>query len=257
MNCKTFGKRSLVTVLFLVVCCIGCGSSSTVSDDGDDFTVATVAEQQSREGALKLLFTEDVYNTITAESRNNLNCRETNREELGLSDLPNGEWYYTYDNLIAGMAKLEEFASDGADENTNKLEIAAFLANIAQETGGKIPGDPYGSPGCVVFPTPVRLPVMVEGARTSFHGIPTTARLARRWASGWNMLPIPIFLRRTTRSVLLDRYGSGGMRWKVHHSLRIFHTSHQPTTLLSASGRRRSLISLVEGHGLVLASSPT
>ena len=139
-------------VFIIAAPCAGCGSGTpgTVPDNNDDFTVATAEEQQSREDALKLLFTEDVYNTITAESRDNVNCKETNRADLGLSDLPNGQWYYTYDNLIAGMAKLEEFASEGADENTNKLEIAAFLANIAQETGGKMPGDPYGSPGCFI-----------------------------------------------------------------------------------------------------------
>ena len=144
-------SRWFLFIFIIAIPCAGCdsGTAGTVSDD-DDFAVATVEEQQSREAALKLLFTEDMYNTITAESRNNMNCREANRADLGLPDLPNGEWYYTYDNLIAGMAKLEEFASDGADENTNKLEIAAFLANIAQETGGKIPGDPYGSPGCFI-----------------------------------------------------------------------------------------------------------
>ncbi|MFH1481838.1 MAG: chitinase [Pseudomonadota bacterium] len=68
---------------------------------------------------------------------------------MDLSDLPNGQWYYTYDNLIRGMAQLKEFANEG-DENTKKLEIAAFLANIAQETGAKAPGDPYGGPGCFI-----------------------------------------------------------------------------------------------------------
>ncbi|MFH1654896.1 MAG: chitinase [Pseudomonadota bacterium] len=143
MNYVTFEKKCLVVVFAIIICCIGCASS-----DDDDFVVA--ADLQERNDALKLLFTENMYNTITEKSRNNLDCRESNRATLGLSDLPNGEWYYTYDNLIAGMAKMEQFASEG-DDNTNKLEIAAFLANIAQETGTGIDLDPtYGGPGCFI-----------------------------------------------------------------------------------------------------------
>lgn len=147
---KILETRWLILLPLLALCCLGCTSSgTTAADDGDeDFVVTT--NLQGREEALRLLFPEAVYNTITKESRNNTACRESNREALGLSDLPNGEWYYTYDNLIAGMARMEDFASEGADENTNKLEIAAFLANVAQETGGKIPGDPYGSPACFI-----------------------------------------------------------------------------------------------------------
>lgn len=150
MGYKIFEKRGFGVIFILVVCCIcffGCGSSSDTTAEDDDFAVAT--DLQGREEALKLLFTEAMYNTITEKSRNNASCRESNREALGLSELPNGEWYYTYDNIIAGMAKMEDFAGEG-DENTRKLEIAAFLANVAQETGGHVSGDLYGSPGCFI-----------------------------------------------------------------------------------------------------------
>lgn len=142
--------KLLALLVALALSCIACGSSDTAADDGeDDFVVTT--ELEGREAALKLLFTEAMYNTITEKSRNNIACRESNRAELGLSDLPNGQWYYTYDNLIAGMAKMEKFGTESADENTNKLEIAAFLANIAQETGTGVEVDPvYGGPGCFI-----------------------------------------------------------------------------------------------------------
>ncbi len=134
---------SLITASFI----LGCGSSGTTTTPEDNFT--HTSHLQTRIDAIKLLLPESVYNTITEQSRNNAACREANRAALGLSDLPNGQWYYTYDNMIAGMAELEEFASEG-DENTRKLEIASFLANVAQETGGKVTGDPYGSPGCFI-----------------------------------------------------------------------------------------------------------
>lgn len=81
---------------------------------------------------------EAIYNTITEKSRDNAACREANRAERGLPDTPNGQWYYTYDNVIAGMAELEHFAGEG-DENTRKLEVAAFLANVAQAMGVDVP----------------------------------------------------------------------------------------------------------------------
>ena len=136
--------------LALAVWCMGCGSEnndSTTSEESGDFTLSTNVQKRIEE--LKRLLPEETYNTITAGSRDNDLCRESNREQLGLSDLPNGQWYYTYDNLIKGMAQFEEFANEG-DENTRKLEIAAFLANIAQETGAKGAGDPFGGPGCFI-----------------------------------------------------------------------------------------------------------
>lgn len=151
MGCEIIKKIVFAAVFAVAICCIcyiGCGSSGSTASDDDDFVVTT--NLQGREEALKLLFTETMYNTITTTSRNNASCKEYNRVTLGLSDLPNGQWYYTYDNLIAGMAKMEKFASDSS-ENTNKLEIAAFLANIAQETGVGIEADPdYGGPGCFI-----------------------------------------------------------------------------------------------------------
>ncbi|MBU0732644.1 MAG: hypothetical protein KKG10_00655 [Proteobacteria bacterium] len=76
---------------------------------------------------LKRLLPVETYNTITAGSHNNPGCRERNREQLDLSDLPNGQWYYTYDNLIRGMAQLKEFANEG-DENTN-VSLGTPLTN--------------------------------------------------------------------------------------------------------------------------------
>ncbi len=144
------GKWVVLSLLLaLSLWCVGCGSSSDgTATQGDDFVLTT--DIPGREEALRLLLPKETYNIITAESLNNDECREHNRAELGLGALPNGQWYYTYNNMIAGMAEMEEFASEGADENTNKLEIAAFLANVAQETGAKVDGDPYGSPGCFI-----------------------------------------------------------------------------------------------------------
>jgi hypothetical protein len=137
---------SFILIVASVVLCAGCGSS-TGNTSGDDFTHSTNVDQRIEQ--LKTLLPEAIYDTITAGSRDNILCREDNRATLGLSDLPNGQWYYTYDNLIAGMAELEQFANEG-DENTKKLEIAAFLANIAQETGAQGVDDPYGGPGCYI-----------------------------------------------------------------------------------------------------------
>ena len=150
MNHRIFNGGCLVVAFLLVVCCIGCGSASnTAADDGeDDFVLAS--DQQGRDAALRLLFPESIYNTITEKSRDNAGCKESNAASLGLPAEPNGQWYYTYENLIAGMAEMENFATESDDDNINKLEIAAFLANIAQETGGKVTGDPYGSPCCFI-----------------------------------------------------------------------------------------------------------
>ena len=148
---KNFKGRWVLLALALTVLCIDCSGSddSTTSEDEGNFHHTPPGEIEERIKSLKLLLPEEIYDTITAESRNNPNCIEGNRDQLGLPDSPNGQWYYTYENLIKGMADLMEFANEG-DENTRKLEIAAFLANIAQETGAKVVGDDFGSPGCAI-----------------------------------------------------------------------------------------------------------
>ncbi len=148
---KKFKWLWVILALAVAVWCIGCSGSddSTTSEQGGDFHHTPEGDMKARINALEELLPEKIYDTITEKSRDNPACREANREQLGLSDKPNGQWYYTYDNLITGMAELEEFANEG-DENTRKLEIAAFLANIAQETGAKVVGDPFGSPGCAI-----------------------------------------------------------------------------------------------------------
>ena len=139
----------LTSALAIGCACCGCGSDDffTWTKGSDDFTRSL--DVSKRIEALKRLLPEETYDTITAGSRDNLACRESNREDLRLSDLPNGQWYYTYNKLIAGMAQLKEFASVG-NQNTRKLEIAAFLANIAQETGAKGAGDLFGGPACFI-----------------------------------------------------------------------------------------------------------
>jgi len=150
-NYKTLTAGWVVLAFVLTVWCIGCGSGGTAtSDDDDDFELSSDAEMEERKEALRLLLPEATYNAITAGSRNNASCKEGNRADFDdFSELPNSEWYYTYENLITAMARWKEFASEG-NENTRKLEIAAFLANVAQETGAKGAGDPYGGPGCFI-----------------------------------------------------------------------------------------------------------
>ena len=149
MICKIFKGIWVILAFSIAVWCIGCSGSddSTSSEDGDDFTHTPTADIDERIKNLKRLLPEATYTIITEGSRNLQACRESNRENLGLSDEPNGQWYYTYENLIKGMAQWEEFANEG-DDNTKKLEIAAFLANIAQETGAK--NDKFGGPGCFI-----------------------------------------------------------------------------------------------------------
>ena len=152
MISKIFKGVWLILALALAVWCMGCSGSddSTTSEDEGNFHHTPEGDMEARIKALKDLLPEEVYDTITEESRDSELCREGNREQLGLSDKPNGEWYYTYENLIKGMAELKEFANEG-DENTRKLEIAAFLANIAQETGAGKEMDPtFGGPGCAI-----------------------------------------------------------------------------------------------------------
>ena len=148
---KKFKWLWVILALAVAVWCIGCSDSddSTTSEQGDDFHHTPPADVQTRIEDLKTLLEEKDYNTITAESRDNNLCKERNRGELGLPDVPNGQWYYTYENLIKGMAEWEEFANVGND-NVKKLEIAAFLANIAQETGAKGADDKFGGPGCFI-----------------------------------------------------------------------------------------------------------
>lgn len=146
------GKWAML-MLALALWCTGCSDhdgSSASSSNLPGFPHTPNSEIEARIKALEKLLSEDTYNEITKESRNNPNCREDNRAELGLSDEPNGQWYYTYKNLIRGMAEWDKFAGEG-DENTRKLEIAAFLANIAQETGAGKELDPtFGGPGCFI-----------------------------------------------------------------------------------------------------------
>ena len=150
---KNFKWIWVILALAVAVWCIGCSGSddSTTWEQGDDFEPTPPGDVPSRIKDLKRLLSEETYNIITSESRDNPECIEANRGQFDppLDKRPNGQWYYTYENLIKGMAKLEEFANEG-DENTRKLEIAAFLANIAQETGAKVAGDPFGSPGCAI-----------------------------------------------------------------------------------------------------------
>ncbi len=150
---KNFKGIWVILAIGLTVWCIGCSGSddSTTSEQGGNFHHTPQTDLQAKIEELKRLLPEGAYDTITEKSSDSQLCRESNRDEFDppLSALPNGQWYYTYDNLIEGMAQLREFADQG-DENTRKLEIAAFLANIAQETGAKFDGDPFGSPGCFI-----------------------------------------------------------------------------------------------------------
>ena len=149
MKNPIIGAACVAATALLVVYFVSCGSSGGTDSIDDDFVLSS--DQNGRKEILKGLFTEQMYLTITEKSRSDARCKESNRAELGLPDLPNGEWYYTYDNLIAGMASMEKFGTESDDDNTNKLEIAAFLANIAQETGAGIEIDPvYGGPGCFI-----------------------------------------------------------------------------------------------------------
>jgi len=149
MKNRIIGVSYVAAAALMAACFVSCGSSGTNDSIADDFVLSS--DQDDREEILKSLFTEGVYLTITEKSRSDPRCKEANREELGLPDLPNGEWYYTYDNLIEGMATMEKFGTESEDDNTNKLEIAAFLANIAQETGAGVDIDPvYGGLGCFI-----------------------------------------------------------------------------------------------------------
>ncbi len=144
----------VMLMLFLAVWCVGCsdhdGSGSTApSNQHGDFDLTPLYDIDARIKELKRLLPEETYNFITAGTRLENNCIEDNREALGLPNEPNWEWYYTYENLIEGMAKWEGFAAEG-DDDTKKLEIAAFLANIAQETGTHDETDEFGGPGCFI-----------------------------------------------------------------------------------------------------------
>ena len=158
-NGKRFNLLKCMTLLLtLVLWCVGCSgddSSSTnaSSDNQGEFTHVLLGSPlyEERREELKEFFTKDMFDTIFAGSHDNLSCREKEeiRKKLDLpEDKANGQWYYTYDNLIGGMSQWKEFAGEG-DANTRKLEIAAFLANIAQETGTH-DGDAFGGPGCAI-----------------------------------------------------------------------------------------------------------
>ncbi len=163
MRKKFKQEKWVMLMLALMVWCVACSdhdSSTGPSNLVGDFDPTPAGEIQARIAELKLLLPEETYDIITKKSSNDPRCKEANRAQLGLPDSPNGQWYYTYDNLIRGMAEWKEFANEG-DENTRKLEIAAFLANIAQETGtGKEMDETFGGPGCFIQ----------EGAGNARHG---------------------------------------------------------------------------------------
>jgi predicted chitinase len=48
---------------------------------------------------------------------------------------PNRNSFYTYEDLVAAVDSYPLFASDTYDLDTRQREVAAFLANVAQETG--------------------------------------------------------------------------------------------------------------------------
>jgi chitinase len=74
---------------------------------------------------------------------------------------PNRSGFYTYDALVAAANTFPGLATTG-DADTRKREVAAFLANVAHETGGlvyveEIAKGPYcdtswGPPGCGCAP---------------------------------------------------------------------------------------------------------
>ena len=72
---------------------------------------------------------------------------------------PNRSSFYTYDGLVAAAAKYSSFAATGSSDD-QKRDVAAFLANVAHETGGlyyveEIQKGPYcddGAPGCPCAP---------------------------------------------------------------------------------------------------------
>lgn len=141
----------VMLMLALAVWCVGCSdhdSSTGHSNQPNNFDPTPLWQIDQRKKDLMRFLPKETYDKIT-EGTKKCDCREKNRVELNLPDKPNWEWYYTYENLIEGMAKWEEFAAEG-DDNTRKLEIAAFLANIAQETGTHAIDDPYGGPGCAI-----------------------------------------------------------------------------------------------------------
>ena len=198
---KNFKWIWVILALAGAVWCIGCSGSddSTTSEQGDDFHHTPPGDVQARIEDLKRLFPEETYDKITAKSRDNSVCVERNREQLDLPGSPNGEWYYTYENLIKGMAELVEFADDG-DENTKKLEIAAFLANIAQETGAKISVTHLEAPvvgyrRAMVLFGKIRISVALRqqvqdtlgGGRISLPGPPTIRHLEKQWVLGMNI----------------------------------------------------------------------
>ncbi len=146
--------RCVTLALVLAVWLTGCsGSDSTSSNavvDGNGFQLITSKTRlQERVNHLKALLPQETFNKIFAATQNDPQCREANRAQLGLPEEPNGQWYYTYENVIRAMAEWDKFAAEPKDDaNIQKLEIAAFLANIAQETGNQ-KGD-FGGPGCAI-----------------------------------------------------------------------------------------------------------
>ena len=99
---------------------------------------------------IEALISKAQFNEITEDASNNPDCYERNAVDLKLpmedgKPMINGKWYYTYENFCNAMKAITQFAGEG-DENTRKLEIAAFFANVAQETGS---GGLYGA-GCYI-----------------------------------------------------------------------------------------------------------
>ncbi|MBC8419481.1 MAG: hypothetical protein H8E10_12875 [Desulfobacterales bacterium] len=147
-------------LIFLVAWCPGCSSdsnsnSSNSTNEPYDFDPTPTYLQQDRQTEIKKLFPKEIYDVLTKVSRTYPDCKEDaeiqeNVIPEAFRGKPNGEWYYTYEQIVSAMAAFLEFANEG-NENTKKLEIAAFLANVAQETGGGEDLDAtYGAPFCFI-----------------------------------------------------------------------------------------------------------
>ena len=148
----------------------------------------TIYVQYPYTGGANQLFTLDKVGGTTTPPPSGTGLAAILSEATFNSMFPSRNGFYSYSALVAAANTFPAFATTG-DTDTRKREVAAFLANVAHETGGlvyteeinkSVMCDTSGAPRAAAAR---RASGTTAVAPSSCRGTATTAPQATRWAS--------------------------------------------------------------------------